>query len=83
MEQDQTSPSGKSKEAEGKKAATPEITPSPSYADIARKKIIDPLSSSEEETMESPAKRAGRKSRREVREEEAERQKNQGSQATI
>ena len=83
MEQDQNSPSGKIKEAEGKQATTPEITLSPSNADIARKEIIDPLSSSEEETLERPAKRAGRKSRREAREEEAERQKTQGSQATI
>ena len=76
IEQDQTSPSGKIKEVEGKQAATPEITPSPSYADIARKKIIDPLSSLEEEILERPAKREGRNSRREAREEEAERQKN-------
>ena len=60
-----------------------EVAPSPSYADIARKKESESPSSSEDEILERPAKRAGRKSRREAREEEAERQKTQGSQPTI
>jgi len=45
--------------------------------------VCDSPISSEDEIIERPAKRAGRKSRREVREEEAERQKTQGSQPTI
>ena len=39
--------------------------------------------SSEDETFERPSKRAGMKSREELREEEAERLKVQGSQSTI
>jgi hypothetical protein len=62
---------------------TLEVVPSPTYADVARKKVTDPSSSSEDEILERPAKRAGRKSRKEAREEEAERQKTQGSQPTI
>jgi hypothetical protein len=68
---------------QGKTAGSLEAAPSPSYADIARKKIMEPVSSSEDEILERPAKRAGRKSRKEAREEEAERQKTQGSQPTI
>jgi hypothetical protein len=60
-----------------------DATPSASYVDISRKKMIEPVSSSEDEILERPAKRAGRKSRKEAREEEAERQKTQGSQPTI
>jgi hypothetical protein len=57
--------------------------PNPSYAEITRKKQVDSSGSSEDETFERPSKRAGRKSRKELREEEAERLKVQGSQSTI
>jgi hypothetical protein len=76
-------PNGKDTGAPGQAEGTLEIAPSPSYADIAKKKAIDPSSSSEDEILERPAKRAGRKSHKEAREEEAERQKTQGSQPTI
>jgi hypothetical protein len=76
-------PNGKDIGVPGQTAGTLEVAPSPSYVDIARKKVIDPSSSSEDEILERPAKRAGRKSRKEAREEEAERQKTQGSQPTI
>jgi hypothetical protein len=76
-------PNGKDTGAPGQAEGTLEVVPSPTYADIARKKVIDPSSSSEDEILERPAKRAGRKSRKEAREEEAERQKTQGSQPTI
>jgi hypothetical protein len=76
-------PNGKGTEEQGKTARTLEVVPSPSYADIARKKAVESPSSSEDEILERPAKRAGRKSRREATEEEAERQKTQGSQPTI
>jgi hypothetical protein len=82
-EQSKPSPNGKGTEEQGKTAGTLEVAPSPSYADIARKKVLESPSSSEDEILERPAKRAGRKSRREAREEEAERQKTQGSQPTI
>jgi hypothetical protein len=55
----------------------------PSYAEIARKKPVESSGSSEDETYERPSKKAGRKSRKEKREEEAERLKTQGSQSTI
>jgi hypothetical protein len=76
-------PNGKDTGAPGQADGTLEVVPSPTYADIARKKVIDPSSSSEDEILEKPAKRAGRKSRKEAREEEAERQKTQGSKPTI
>jgi hypothetical protein len=76
-------PNGKDIREQGQMAGTLEAAPSPSYADIARKKVLDPSSSLEDEILEKPAKRAGRKSRKEAREEEAERQKTQGSQPTI
>jgi hypothetical protein len=76
-------PNGKDTGAPGQAEGTLEVVPSPTYADVARKKVIDPSSSSEDEILERPAKRAGRKSRKEAREEEAERQKTQGSQPTI
>jgi hypothetical protein len=50
---------------------------------MTRKKTPEISGSSEDETTERPLKRVGRKSHREAREEEAERQKMQGSQATI
>jgi hypothetical protein len=56
---------------------------SPSYADIIKKKPPEISGSSEDESFERPSKRAGRKSHKEAREEEAERQKMQGSQPTI
>ena len=56
---------------------------SPSYADVTKKKPEESSGSSEDETFERPSKRASRKSRKELREEEAERLKVQGSQATI
>jgi hypothetical protein len=49
---------------QGKMVGSLEAAPSPSYADIARKKIMEPVSSSEDEILERPAKRAGRKSRK-------------------
>lgn len=55
----------------------------PSYVEIARKKLVESSGSSEDETYERQTKKAGRKSRKEKREEEAERLKTQGSQATI
>ena len=55
----------------------------PSYAEATRKKAIEISGSSEDETYERPSKRAGRKSHKEMREEEVERLKTQGSQATI
>jgi len=56
---------------------------SPSYADVIRKKLEESSGSLEDETFERPTKKAGRKSRKELREEEAQRLKVQGSQATI
>ena len=82
-EQPSSPPNGKVTGEQGKTAGTLEVVPSPSYVDIARKKVLEPSSSSEDEILERPAKRAGRKSRKEAREEEAERQKTQGSQPTI
>lgn len=72
---------------EGEKAMQTEVTqgsPSnPSYVEVTRKKAIESSGSSEDETYERPSKRVGRKSCKEMREEEAERLKTQGSQATI
>eukprot|EP00253_Pinus_taeda_P013884 PITA_13884 len=58
---------------------------SPSYADIIKqkKKKIDNAGSSDDETFERPSKRVGRRSNKEAREEESERQKTLGSQTTI
>jgi len=50
---------------------------------IAKKKPIESSSSSEDEIYEHQTKKAGRKSHKEKSEEEAERLKTQGSQATI
>lgn len=55
---------------------------SPTYVDMTRKKTPKISGSSEDETSKRPLKRVGRKSHKEAREEEAERQKMQGSQAT-
>ena len=54
----------------------------PSYAEIARKKNEVSPDSSEDYSFEQK-KTVGRKSKKEIREEEAERIKTQGSQATI
>ena len=55
----------------------------PSYADIARKKPAESSNSSDENSIEQLSKKGGRKSKKELREEEAERLKIQGSQSTI
>ena len=55
----------------------------PSYADIARKKLAESSDSSEENSIEQLSKKGGRKSKKELQEEEAERLKTQGSQSTI
>ena len=54
---------------------------SPSYADIARRKHGVSSGSSEDASFEQSKK--GRKSQKEIQEEEAERLKTQGSQATV
>ena len=83
MDQADTPPSNK----EGREPVQTEDnqgSPSnPSYAEIARKKLVESSGSSEDETYEKPSKKEGRKSRKEKREEEAERLKTQGSQSTI
>jgi len=64
---------------------TPSNTSSPSYADIIKqkKKNTENTGSSDDETFERPTKKVGRRSNKETREEESERQKTLGSQATI
>ena len=52
---------------------------SPSYAEITKKKPVDSSRSSNEDSIEQFSKKAGRKSRKEVREEEEERLNMQGS----
>ena len=56
---------------------------SPSYAEILKKKMVNFSGSFDEDTFEQSSKKGGRKSRKEIREEEAECLKMQGSQATI
>ena len=56
---------------------------SPSYAEIIKKKPVYSSCSSEEDSIAKISKKAGRKSRKEAREEEVERLKMQGSQSTI
>jgi hypothetical protein len=68
---------------QGKMAGSMEVAPSPSYANIARKKMMEPVSSLEDEIFERLAKREGRESHKEAREEEAEIKKTQGIQPTI
>ena len=58
------------------------IPSSPSYAEILKKKVVDSFGSSDDDSIQS-LKKIGRKSRKEVIEEEVERLKMQGSQATI
>ena len=55
----------------------------PSYVDIARKKPVKRSDSSNENSIEQLSKKGGRKSKKEIREEEVERLKMQGSQSTI
>ena len=55
----------------------------PSYVDIARKKLAESSDSSDENSIEKLTKKRGRKSKKELWEEEAERLKTQGSQSTI
>ena len=45
--------------------------------------MVESSGSSDEDTFEQSSKKIGRKTRKEIREEEAERLKTQGSQATI
>jgi len=82
---DQSDPPNSNKEEE--ELAHPEVpqgSPSnPTHADVTRKKPAESSDSSEEENYEQPTRKVDRKSRREAREEEAERLKTQGSQPTI
>ena len=55
----------------------------PSYVDIARNKLAESSDSSDENSIEQLSKKGGRKSKKEIQEEEAERLKTQGSQSTI
>ena len=55
----------------------------PSYVDMTRKKPPKNYGSSEDDTFERPSKIIVRKSKKETREEEAERKNMQGCQATI
>ena len=50
---------------------------------VESKKVVESSRSSNEDTFEQSSKKIGRKSRKEIRQEEAERLKTQGSQATI
>ena len=59
------------------------LSSSPSYIEILKKKVVDSSGSSNDDSFEHSSKKTGRKSRKEIREEEAERLKMQGSQATI
>ena len=52
---------------------------SPSYAKITKKKPVDSLGSSDEDSIEKLSKKVGRKSRKEAREEEVDTLKMQGS----
>jgi hypothetical protein len=76
-------PLNKDKGAENQVVAPQGSPLNPSYAEITRPKQPESAGSSEDETLERPTKRAGRKSRKELREEEAERLKVQGNQSTI
>ena len=49
----------------------------PSYSDISRKKPVESSDSSDENSIEQLSKKGGRKSKKEIREEEAERLKTQ------
>ena len=56
---------------------------SPSYAEILKKNMVDFSGLSDEDTFEQSSKKGGRKSYKEIREEEVEHLKMQGSQVTI
>lgn len=74
----------RAEETDPLKARPPKgVSSSPFYADMTRKKLLQNSGSLEDETIESPSKRVGRKSHREAREEEDERQNMQGSQPAI
>ena len=60
-----------------------EAKASPSYADITRKKQVVCYDSFDDDSVEHFFKNIGRKTKKETREEEAERLKMQGSQPTI
>jgi hypothetical protein len=83
QEQTEAPSLNKEKGAEIQAVASQGSPLNPSYAEITRPKQIESAGSSEDETFECPTKRAGRKSRKELREEEAERLKVQGNQSTI
>jgi len=83
QEQPEAPSLNKDKEAEIQVVASQGSPLNPSYAEITRPKQTESAGSSEDETLERPTKRAGRKSRKELREEEAERLKVQGNQSTI
>ena len=85
-----------SKEPVGNPMLIPELSPlsssnspsrsqalSPSYAEMAKRRPLEAISTSEEEPFEKSTKRQGRKSNRELREEEAESQKMQGNQSKL
>ena len=55
----------------------------PSYVGIAHKEPTDSSGSSNEDSIDQLSKKAGRKYKKEIREEEAERIKTQGIQSTI
>ena len=56
---------------------------SPSYADITKNKPADNSCSSDDGSIEQFSKKSGRNSKKEVRENEADRIKMQGNQSTI
>ena len=60
-----------------------DLNSSPSYVDMTKRKPPELSISSEDILFERSSKKQGRKSNKEIREEEAEKQKMQGSQATI
>ena len=62
---------------------SPARVSSPFYTNMMKKKPLESFGSSEDETFKRPSKKAGRKSLREAREEEAKRRKMQGSQTTL
>ena len=61
----------------------PRLSSSPPYTEILKKKVVDSFGSSDEDSFEQSSKKSGRKSRKEIRGEEAKHLKMQGSQATI
>ena len=61
----------------------PRLSSSPSYVEILKKKVVDSSGFSDEDSFQQSSKNTGRKSHKQIREEEAECLKMQGSQATI